>query len=218
MIVVRNWTHLPKTEPVDADEARAVLAWPEGVTLAVHTGNMGSKQGLENVVDAARLAEMHGIPVHFLLVGDGGERRFLQERAQGISKITFVDPLGDAEYRLALGAADVLVVNERPGVSGMAVPSKLTSYFDAGKPVVAATDPDGITATEVRAAEAGTVVTAGDPEALLDAIVQLTADPQAMARFGANGRSYRESELDQDAAIARWVMVIDQLSAGGKPM
>lgn len=137
----------------------------------------------------------------------------LEERARGISRITFVDPLDDDEYRLALGAADVLVVNEKPGVSAMAVPSKLTSYFDSGRPVVGATDPGGITAAEVEAADAGVIVQAGEPEALLDAIVQLAADPETAARFGSNGRRYRTSVLDQDTAIERWTSVIEHVSA-----
>ncbi|MDN4522380.1 glycosyltransferase family 4 protein [Mycolicibacterium austroafricanum] len=215
--VVRNWTHLPKMAPVDADEARTTLDWPKGITLAVHTGNMGSKQGLENIVEAARLADVRQLPVHFLLVGDGGERASLEGLARGISRITFIDPLDDDKYRFALGAADVLIVNEKPGVSAMAVPSKLTSYFDAGRPVVGATDPGGITATEIEAADAGVIVDAGDPEALLNTIIQLAADPEAMARFGVNGRLYRASVLDQEAAIERWSDVIDHVAITGTP-
>ncbi|WP_435405711.1 hypothetical protein MPNTM1_05593 [Mycolicibacterium parafortuitum] len=216
--VVRNWTHLPKTEPVEADEARDALGWPNDATLAVHTGNMGSKQGLENIVEAARLADQRGLAVQFILVGDGGERAGLEERARGISRITFIDPLDDDKYRLALGAADVLIVNEKPGVSAMAVPSKLTSYFDAGRPIVGATDPGGITATEVEAADAGVVVPAGDPEALLDGVMALAGDPEIMTRYGLNGRRYRASVLDQDAAIENWATVIENVcDRGGRP-
>ena len=213
LVVVRNWTHLPKSDPVDAAAARASLGWPEGVALAVHTGNMGAKQGLETIVDAARVADERGAPVHFLLVGDGGERAKLKELARGVSRLTFVDPLGDAEYRLALGAADVLIVNEKPGVAAMAVPSKLTSYFDAGRPVVASTDVGGITASEVLAAEAGVVVPAGAPDELVDAVLSVTADPDAAQRFGLNGRRYRESVLDEEAAIEQWARLLGELSA-----
>ncbi len=209
--VVRNWTHLPPSEQVDAAVAKATLGWPQNVTLAVHTGNMGTKQGLENIIDAARAADERSAPVHFLLVGEGGERRRLEQRAHGIARLTFVDPLADAEYRLALGAADVLVVNEKPGVSAMAAPSKLTSYFDAARPVVAATDLDGITASEIAAADAGVIVRAGDPGALLDAVLAVSADPDAAARFGFNGRRYRDSVLDQGAAIDRWASLIERL-------
>lgn len=209
--VVRNWTHLPKTAAVDAQSAKAALGWPDDIALAVHTGNMGTKQGLENIVEAARIADERNAPVRFILVGDGGERSSLQERARGISRIAFVDPLDDENYRLALGAADVLIVNEKPGVATMAVPSKLTSYFDAGRPVVAATDIDGITAGEIAASGAGVVVQAGDPGALLDAVMTVKSDVELAARLGQNGRRYRESVLDANAAITKWASLVSAL-------
>ena len=208
VVVIRNWTHLPPWKPVDSAEAKARLGWPQDVTLAVHTGNMGAKQGLENLVEAARLAGQHGCSVRFLLIGDGGERRALEAAARGVSRVDFIDPLDDDDYRLALAAADVLIVNEKPGVASMAVPSKLTSYFNAGRPVVAATDSGGITASEIAAAAAGVVVPAGDPQALLDAVDDLGRDDTAAHRFGVNGQRYRESVLDQDAAIRRWADLI----------
>lgn len=213
--VIRNWTHLAEAEtPVDSAAAKERLGWPSGVTLAVHTGNMGAKQGLENIVDAARLADERSAPVHFILVGDGGERRRLVDLATGISRLSFVPPLDDEQYRLALAAADVLLVNEKPGVSAMAVPSKLTAYFDAGRPVIAATDPEGITASEVAAAGAGIVVPAGQPERLVDAVVEIGADPQRAQQYGLNGRHFRQQVLGQDAAIAQFQKLIRAFDAG----
>lgn len=208
--VVRNWTHLPKWEPVERATARRQLGWPQEMTLAVHTGNMGAKQGLAAIIDAARLAQESGDPVQFVLVGDGGERQALERVAIGAEHVTFIDTLNGEDFRLALAAADVLVVNEKPGVASMAVPSKLTSYFAAGRPVVAATDPNGITASEINASQAGVIVPAGDPEALLQAIVELSSNEAAAARFGLNGEIYRESVLDENAAIQRWANLIDK--------
>lgn len=216
VVIVRNWAHLPPAEPIDSMVAKAALRWPTDVTLAVHTGNMGVKQGLENIVDAARVADKRRAPVHFILVGDGGERRRLVERAQGIVRLTFVDPLDDESYRLALSAADVLIVNEKPGVSAMAVPSKLTSYFDAGRPVVAATDCDGITASEVVASGAGIVVSAGDPRRLLDAVLELGADVETGSTLGSNGRQYREAVLDQRVAIQHWADLVGSTAVEGR--
>lgn len=204
VVVIRNWTHLPPSDAVKPASAKAILGWPSRTTLAVHTGNMGFKQGLENVVDAARRADELGAPVHFILVGDGSERKRLEQYAVGIARLRFVDPLDDPRYRLALSAADVLLVNERPGVATMAMPSKLTAYFDAGRPVVAATDPNGITSSEVKMARAGLVVSAGDPVALLDAVLSLGSDPEVAARYGANGRRHREAVLGENVAMERW--------------
>jgi len=211
--VVRNWTHLPPSAEIDQTAARTALGWPNNAFLAVHTGNMGIKQGLENVVDAARIADQQGLAVHFILVGEGGERGRLEDYAQGISRLTFVDPLSDDDYRLALGAADVLLVNEKAGVSAMAMPSKLTAYFDAGRAVVAATDLEGITASEVRMADAGVVVSAGDPTELLRAVIAVRNDPEAAARFAANGRRHRQDVLDERIAMKRWNGLVEKMIA-----
>lgn len=215
LFVVQNWTHLAESEAVDPAAAKAALGWPTNVTLAVHTGNMGAKQGLENVVDAARAADGLAAPVHFVLVGDGGERPGLELRAQGVSRLTFVDPLDHAEYRLALGAADVLLVVEKPGVSAMAAPSKLTSYFHAGRPVIAACDRRGITASEVAASGAGIIVPAGKPTVLLKAVLTLGADAEEASRLGRNGRHYREAVLGESAAIEKWACLIRAVVADG---
>ena len=206
--VVRNWTHLRPSGEIDKAAAREMLDWPRQPVLAVHTGNMGVKQGLENVVDAARLADQEGAPVHFILVGEGGERRALEEYGRGISRLSFVDPLGDDDYRMALGAADVLLVNEKPGVSTMAMPSKLTAYFDAGRPVVAATDRGGITASEVAAAGAGVVIPAGDPHALLGAVLAMRDKPEDSERYATNGRQHRQALLDEGVAIGKWTRLL----------
>ncbi len=213
--VIRNWTHLdPSREPVDGGALRARLGWNGTEAIALHAGNMGAKQGLENVVQAARLADEENAPVRFVLLGSGSERDRLEAEAAGVQRLQFVDPVDDESFRAALAAADVLVVNERPGVAEMAVPSKLTSYFDAGRPVVAATDPEGITAQEVESAAAGVVVRSGEPASLLNAVLQLRADPERAARLGANGRAYREQVLDQDAAIDHYAEWLANLAAG----
>jgi glycosyltransferase involved in cell wall biosynthesis len=212
IVVIRNWTHLKPTAVISKRDARAALGWPTDVALAVHTGNMGAKQGLENVVEAARLADAREAPIKFVLVGDGGEREQLERLAQGIDRIEFVDPLDDDDYRCALAAADCLVVNELPGVAAMAVPSKLTSYFDAARPILAATDTNGITAGEIKQASAGVVVPAGDPEALLTAALELSSDSERAAEYGSAGRRFRTEVLDPEAAIDAFEKVLGDVA------
>ena len=211
--VIRNWTHLKPSPVMRQCDARAALGWPTDVLLTVHTGNMGKKQGLENVVEAARLADERRAPIKFVLVGDGSERAGLEQSARGIDRIQFVDPLDDADYRCALAAADCLLVNELPGVATMSVPSKLTSYFDAGKPILAATDLSGITAGEIEQASAGVVVPAGDPEALLTMALQLSADSETAATYGAAGRRHCSAHLTADAAITAFESVIREVAS-----
>lgn len=200
-----NWTHLGPASTADPAATRARLGWRPDESVVLHTGNMGFEQGLENVIDAARLADRRagvtaGNRMRFVLMGDGSQRPELQERGCGVRSLDFRPPAPESEYADVLAAADVLLVNERPSDVDMRPPSKLTSYLHAGRPVVAAAPDLGGAAAQVRRSGVGVVVTPGDPAALLDAVDGLATDPAAMAAMGAAGRAYAAEYLSGDAA------------------
>lgn len=213
VVAIRNWTHFAMPEQVDVARARAALGWGEqgDEVVVLHSGNMGAKQGLENVIEAARLAEREGLPLRFVLVGDGNQRERLQRLAEGCASVQFVAPLPQDKFTSALAAADVLLLNELPGLAETAVPSKLTSYFAAGRPVLAATEAESVSADEVRASGAGVVVSPGEPDALVRAALDLARssshDPQA-------GPSFVRRVLSEDAGIGAFeaLLLRDPLS------
>ncbi|MCS6581633.1 glycosyltransferase family 4 protein [Curtobacterium sp. MCLR17_031] len=215
--VVRNWSHLDDIEAIDRDAVRAGLGWGRSDFVVLHAGNMGVKQGLENVIDAARLAAATGSPVRFVLLGDGNQRERLAEASAGVQTMSMIGSLSDDEFRNAIGAADALLVNERSGVAGMAVPSKLTSYFTTGLPVIAATDPGSVTESEVLLAGAGPVVPAGDPQALLDAALSLASDPEQARAMGASGRRFRAMRLTPRASFDTFTQLLTTLADGRRP-
>nr|WP_208385734.1 glycosyltransferase family 4 protein [Curtobacterium sp. WW7] len=208
--VVRNWSHVGDGDVIDRDATRAALGWAHDDFVVLHAGNMGVKQGLENVVDAAREVGP-GSKVRFVLLGDGSQRDHLVALGADVPAVSFVESLADDEFLQALGSADALLVNERAGVSGMAVPSKLTSYFSTGLPVIAATDPGSVTESEVRLAEAGPVVAAGNPGALLATAEALAADPTSAAKWGANGLRFRAERLTDRASFDTFTQLLRRL-------
>lgn len=210
--VIRNWTHLSDAPPnVQFDFRRHAGCAPDDV-LVLHAGNMGKKQGLENVVAAARLADARKSHVRFILMGDGNQRRQLEALAKGVRRIRFLDAVPGSEFQSALAAADILLVNELPGLKDMAVPSKLTSYFNSGVPVLAATDRLSVTASEIEASGGGVRVDAADPEALLDQAESLAADPVFAKELGLRGREFKRASLSEAAAIRRYDEFITSLA------
>lgn len=210
--VIRNWSHVQPAGAVDRAAVRARFGWGDE-TVVLHAGNMGAKQGLENVVEAARVVDLDGAPVRFVLLGDGNQRTAVEAAARGIRSVQFIDPLPDGEFEQVLASADVLLVNERPGNAEAAVPSKLTSYFSTGLPVIAATDAGSVTSAEMRTSGGGVRVDAGRPRDLVDAVLAMRADPSGRAEYGAAGRRFRESTLGADAAITRfadWLTALDE--------
>jgi colanic acid biosynthesis glycosyl transferase WcaI len=202
LVHVPNWAHVaPST--ADRSETRRRLGWDEATPIVLHTGNMGLKQGLEQVIDVARLAAARGDPTRFVMMGDGNQRASLERQARGITTLRFMDVQPAEIYPDVLAAADLLLVSERPAITDMALPSKLTSYFAAGLPVLAAVSLTGATAREVRRSGGGTVVQPGDVSALLAAVQQLVADRVLSLRLAEAGRAYAVRELSREAALAR---------------
>jgi colanic acid biosynthesis glycosyl transferase WcaI len=212
---VRNWTHLPAMSPPDVRTVRARYGWADDDIVVLHSGNMGVKQGLHNVVQAAARAASDGSHLRFVMMGDGSKREEMVRLAEQLgAPVQFLPSQRETDFIDAIQSADVLLVNELPGVSEMAVPSKLTSYFAAGRPVVAATDTDGITAGEIRSARAGVVVPAGDARALVEAAAALGADASKARRLGQNAREYQRSVLSETNAIDQFATLLSRLIDG----
>jgi len=214
---IRNWTHVSAPDPSASTAFRRLQGWPDDEIVVLHAGNMGYKQGLENVVAAAELGARSERRVRFVLLGDGNQRAHLEELAAGVSTLQFLPPVDEGDFPAALGAADVLLVNERPGIASMSVPSKLTSYFKARKPILAATDSTGFTATEVASSAAGVCVPADRPDMLLSEALRLGNDRQLARQLGEAGGRYCERLLSEDEALdryERWIIDLAEIRRG----
>lgn len=208
--LLRNWTHI--AQPTRSrSEMRRALGWSEDVFVVLHTGNMGLKQDLGNVVEAARLL-VGRKDVAIVLMGDGNQRAALEMQGRDVPVLSFVDPVPADSYADALRAADLLLVNEKPTVGEMSLPSKLTSYFAVGAPVLAAVSRDGACARELELADgAAKRVDPGQPAQLVAAIDTLRADDTRRGRMAANASSYAERSLLRSAASANVLLLAEDL-------
>ncbi|ARQ71094.1 glycosyltransferase family 4 protein [Streptomyces marincola] len=210
--LVPNWSHVPGPSAPRA-RTRRRLGWPEDRTVLLHSGNMGLKQGLDVLIDTAR----HDPGLHVVLMGEGSQRARLARLASGVPNAELLPPAAAEDFPDVLAAADVLVVTQRAAVLDMSVPSKLTSYFRAARPVLAAVAEGGGTAAEVRASGAGRVVPPEDPAALAAAARAFAADPAAADAAGARGAAYAEAHLSRAAGLRRVTALLDEaLALGGR--
>jgi glycosyltransferase involved in cell wall biosynthesis len=208
-----NWTHIagPRGDRV---ATRRRLGWADHETIVLHAGNMGLKQGLEQVVDTAKLARPRAAGVRFVLMGDGNQRSELERRAAGLSNVDFRPFEPPETFPDTLAAADILLLSERPSVRDMSLPSKVTSYLAAGRPIIAAVAAHGATAGLVARSGAAILADAGDPQEILRAIASIQADPVVGERLGRAGQRFAATELSSQDGLARSAEFVEQISAG----
>ncbi len=200
--VVPNWVDTEAIRPAPRDNAFRAEHGLGDRFVALFAGTMGSSQGISVVVDAARLLA-DDPSVRFVLVGDGVDKRALQEQAEGLTNVQFVPMLPQDRYAEALHACDVGLVTLRPEVRTPTVPSKIPTIMAAGRPIAAAIPLAGDAPQLISSAGAGLVTAAGDAGALAQSIRSLASDPGRARQMGVLGRAHVEAHLSREACVRR---------------
>ena len=157
--------------------------------LVTHSGNMGVKQGLDVILDAAALNRADDSML-FLCVGNGADCERIKRRAEelDLGNVRFLPLLDENDFRGLMAASNVCLVTQQQSVSEVAFPSKIVTYLAAGRPIVASVNPECEVARITRESGAGQVVEAENPPALLEAVRGLrNAD---LRKAGEKARAY----------------------------
>ena len=194
--------------PKDRSIARMKLGWSSNDFVVIHTGNMGAKQDLENVVRAADA--LHGFSkIKIYLVGHGNQESNLKALCVGKTNIACLPAVSDADYSALLSAADLLLVNERSTQMEMSLPSKLTSYLYSERPVIAAVPRGGATWKFLDGV--AELVEAGDPVALARAVEELSKQPEKLADLARRGRVFADANLDPEVGRKKYLDWVQKL-------
>ncbi len=187
-----------------------------GAFLVVYAGAHGPANDLGSLLDAAERLRGED-DVRFLLVGDGKERRALEDaaRRRGLSNVVFAGPQPKAAAPAYLAAADVCVASLRPlRTFTTTYPNKVFDYMAAGRPVVLAID--GVIRDVIEEASGGTFVPPGDSSAMAAAIRAYRDDPALRRKHGEAARLAVERKFDRRAHVELMEAALDA-ARGGQP-
>jgi colanic acid biosynthesis glycosyl transferase WcaI len=129
-----NWVDTDFVAPsISGARYRELFGFTSDHKIVLYSGNIGEKQGLSMVLEAAALY-MNNSQVQFVIVGNGVQREELVGLSEKL-KLTNVHfsnlvPYEDLPELLAM--ADVHLVVQRKGAADVVLPSKLTSILSLG--------------------------------------------------------------------------------------
>lgn len=205
VVLFPNWVDIGGIAPLAAPSPyRTELGLAPDALVALYSGNMGNKQGLEVLAEVARLLSNEP-RIQFVLGGSGSGRADLQARCAGLPNVRFLDLQPLERLNDWLGLADVHLLPQRADAADLVMPSKLTGMLASGRAVLATAMP-GTELSRVVTDDAacGLVVPPENPAAMAEALRALAADPARRAAMGASGRRYAEAELSRDAVLRRF--------------
>lgn len=169
----------------------------------LHFGRYIPLHGLETIVRAARRLEEDGEPIRFLLIGDGEERRRIENLARtlGTTSIRFQNPRPPEDLADCIGEVDLcLGIFGVTGKAGRVVPNKVYEALASARPVVTGDSP---AAREILTDGFDCLLCErGNPEALAAAIRRLQGDPDLARTLAENGRRSFEAKASP-AVIGR---------------
>ena len=182
--------------------------------VALYSGNIATKQGLEIVVAAARRLA-HRTDLTFVVCGAGPTLGDLKARAFGLPNILFRSLQPKERLSELMGLATLHLLPQRAAAADLVLPSKLTNMLASGRPVIATAALGSSLAEEVSGC--GLVVPPDDDAALADAIDELIDNDDFRNKLGQEARRRAVERWDRDRILSGFERRLSALVAARRP-
>jgi colanic acid biosynthesis glycosyl transferase WcaI len=208
VIEFRNWANVgeikPQVQPSVFRE-RWSINRPH---VALYSGNIANKQGIEIVIEAARRLSGRK-DIMFVVCGNGPNREKLMEDARDLDNIQFHDLQPREDLSELLGLASVHLLPQIADAADLVLPSKLTNMLASGRAIIATADKGTGLANEVEGC--GIITVPDDGAMFATAIEQMLGDDALRERCGANARQRALDRWQREAILDRFTSEVEAL-------
>lgn len=222
LYLFRNWVKLnPFFETLHKNEnqSQAVINYRKKLNIhndslvALYSGNMGEKQGIEILGYVAKI--FHNVNqsnLYFIFCGNGPSREKLEAICDGLKNVLFLDLQTEKNFHHLLSIADIHLLPQQVGAQDLVLPSKLTGMLASGRAIIACANKG--TEIESIVSECGVVVPPENPEKLYEAILELVKNPDKRKDLGEKGRNYAIKNLDQEIIMSNFNLELYKFNKG----
>jgi colanic acid biosynthesis glycosyl transferase WcaI len=192
LILFPNTVVVPKESEIPARGSfRAKHGFTTDEFLVVYAGNLGIKQGLDILLDAAELLRVEK-NIRIVIAGDGAARESLEEnvRARNLANVSMLPLQFGEDYKELLVDSDVSMITQLSGSGNAFFPSKLLVTLAHASPVVTVADEESALARAIKDGGVGINLPPGQPERLASTLRELAQDRPSLRDWGRTGREY----------------------------
>ena len=173
----------------------------DGQVNFVFGGNLGKPQAVGLLLDGIIRCRSDA---HFTFVGDGSESSLVEEfvAKKAPKNFTYRHSMPRDEYEQLMRNADVGIVSLSSLFTIPNFPSRVLSYMQVGKPILAVTDRSSDVGRMVsEKAHCGWWCISDDPAVLVNMIDMICTQQELFHTFGMNGRKYLEEHFDVRSSV-----------------
>jgi len=209
--IVYNWVEESAVIPIKRAENGLFdeLELDRGLFYAVYAGNLGNAQNIDVIVRASE--KLKNIPdIRMIIIGEGMQKDIYMRMAKELSldNLMFFPMQPYEKISQVYSMGDCSIVSCKPGVGASGLPSKTWSALSAGTPVIASFDDRTDLKRIIEKNRLGLFTSAGDSDALADAILTLYKNPDMRREMGQNGRMFVLNNLTKSIGSEKYFEII----------
>ncbi|TEB08222.1 putative glycosyl transferase [Pelotomaculum schinkii] len=180
---------------------REQLGIPQEACVFLFGGNMGKPQYIDLLCEAIKRCK-DSPSIFFLFIGRGTDRYKLEQtvKENNITNALVVEDLPREKYEKITQECDVGLIVLDPRFTIPNYPSRILSYMEYAKPVLAATDEVTDIKDLIEEAQCGKWVWSGDTEGFVSMVKEI-AITQELHNMGAKGRRYLENNFNVKRSV-----------------
>lgn len=201
IVEFRNWADIDAIKPMTEPSPYRAEWNINTAHVALYSGNIANKQGIEIVVEAARrLKDRDDLTI--VICGEGPNRAKLENQAEGLTNIQFHDLQPKERLNELMGLATIHLLPQKADAADFVLPSKLLNMLSSGRPVVATAAPD--TGLYEEAQGCGLTTPPEDADAFAQGINDLCEDRDLFTRYAQAARQRAEQRWGHHAILEAW--------------
>ncbi len=179
---------------------------PENSCVLLFGGNMGKPQYVD-LLSQTIIDCKNEKGIFFIFVGRGTERYKLENtiKLESIDNAKVIENLPRDQYEQIMKESDIGLIVLDPRFTIPNYPSRILSYMEYSKPVIAATDKTTDLKCLIENSNCGKWVWSGDKDGFVEVIRDMSKSP-LLKKMGSNGRNY----LERNFPLKRSVDILEK--------
>lgn len=178
----------------------------------IHFGSMGPANGLNYIIEAAKLCQEQGLKnVKFIFMGDGATQPILKKMVEeyGLTNVKFLGSHKMSVVSEVVNLCDISMTSfKNLPVLATNSPNKLFDSLSAGKPIVV--NSEGWTKDLAEKEECGFFVDPENPHDFVDKIKLYKDNKELLDKWGKNARRLSETTFDKAILSSKVADVIEK--------